>query len=126
MGLEGKCETLLEAEIQALSYCLQECITRGYKEMDVEIDSLQLVQMVQGKITHWKVQNKISRIAALIASSSSTLTHIFRESNMAADWIAKHSWKKRQHLLWKADTRHTGMKKLIQMEISGLPQIRLG
>ncbi|GAA0142551.1 hypothetical protein LIER_35588 [Lithospermum erythrorhizon] len=69
MGLEGKCETPLDAEIQALSFCLQECIARGYKEMGVEIDSLQLVQMIQGKITHWKVQNKISRIAALLAVS---------------------------------------------------------
>ncbi|GAA0169689.1 hypothetical protein LIER_24117 [Lithospermum erythrorhizon] len=126
MGLEGKCETPLDAEIQALLICLQECIGRGYKKMAIEIDSLQLVLMIQGKITHWKAQSKISRIATIIASSSSTLTHTYRERNMAADWIAKHSWKKRQHFLWKADTGHKGMTKLIQLEISGLPQIRLG
>ncbi|GAA0156595.1 hypothetical protein LIER_38300 [Lithospermum erythrorhizon] len=57
MGLEGKCETQFDAEIQALLICLQECIARGYERMD---------------------------------------------------------------------TRHVGMKKLIQLEISGLPQIRLG
>ncbi|GAA0175390.1 hypothetical protein LIER_41908 [Lithospermum erythrorhizon] len=81
---------------------------------------------LEGKIAHWKAQNKITQIAALISSSSSTLTHIFRERNMAADWIAKNSWKKRQQFVWEADTRHIGMKNLIQLEISGLPQIRLG
>ncbi|GAA0175389.1 hypothetical protein LIER_41907 [Lithospermum erythrorhizon] len=86
----------------------------------------ELVHMIQGKIAHWKAQNKITQIAALISSSSSTLTHIFRERNMAADWIAKNSWKKRQQFVWEADTRHIGMKNLIQLEISGLPQIRLG
>ncbi|GAA0156185.1 hypothetical protein LIER_38230 [Lithospermum erythrorhizon] len=45
---------------------------------------------------------------------------------MKADWITKNSWKKGEKFIWEADTKDIGMKRLIQLEISGLPQIRLG
>ncbi|GAA0157951.1 hypothetical protein LIER_15100 [Lithospermum erythrorhizon] len=37
MRLEEKCETPLDAEIQALLICLQECIARGYERMGIVI-----------------------------------------------------------------------------------------
>ncbi|GAA0160574.1 reverse transcriptase [Lithospermum erythrorhizon] len=125
MGFQGSCATALDAEIQALLICLQECVSRGHTRMQIEIDSIQLVQMVHGKIAHWQHYNRIAHIAALLLSSHSSLSHVFREKNMAADWIAKQSWKKGHHIIWEADTKEIGMHRLLQLEMSGHPQIRM-
>ncbi|GAA0168098.1 hypothetical protein LIER_22897 [Lithospermum erythrorhizon] len=48
----------LEAELEALLLCLQVCKHKGLYGVQVEVDSLMIVQMTTKKTSHWTLQNK--------------------------------------------------------------------
>ncbi|GAA0184602.1 hypothetical protein LIER_31890 [Lithospermum erythrorhizon] len=70
--------------------------------------------------------NKITQIATLIQDSGSSMTHILRERNMAVDWIAKRVWKTKHERVWLPGTTDTSLLRLVQLDGTGLPQLRLG
>ncbi|GAA0139119.1 hypothetical protein LIER_42564 [Lithospermum erythrorhizon] len=121
-GIYGLCSSPLQAEVEALLSILQLCIHKGYNKMQIEVDSLQLVHMITGKIAHWKLYNNLAHIRTLLSSFGSHLIHIYRETNMIADWIAKHSCKKMQNFTWE-DQSYSILQRLVQLDL-GLPQIR--
>ncbi|GAA0160856.1 hypothetical protein LIER_17313 [Lithospermum erythrorhizon] len=125
-GFQGCSASALQAEVDALLGCLRRCVSEGYGKLHIEVDSLQLVNMIQQKSANWTMQSKITQISTLIQASGSTLKHIFRERNMAADWIAKQVWKTKQEKVWLQGTSDGAMQRLMQLESSGLPQLRLG
>ncbi|GAA0157176.1 hypothetical protein LIER_38412 [Lithospermum erythrorhizon] len=86
VGLHGKCSSPLQGEVDALYHCLRSCAQKGYTNLQVEIDSLQLVTMIKDRKAHWTLINKVTHIAHILSQTSSKLAHIFRERNMAADW----------------------------------------
>ncbi|KAG9141216.1 hypothetical protein Leryth_001701 [Lithospermum erythrorhizon] len=93
MDRKEKKDSVIEAETNSLLYCLQVCISRGFKQILIEVDSSLLVHMIKGRIANWKMFNKIIHIAALLEPSGSTIAHVYREKNQVAYWMAKHSLK---------------------------------
>ncbi|GAA0165793.1 hypothetical protein LIER_40058 [Lithospermum erythrorhizon] len=125
-GVQGCSSSALQAEVESLLGCLRRCVSEGYDKLHIEVDSLQLVNMIHHKAANWTMQNKITQITTLIQASGSTLNHIFRERNMAADWIAKQVWKTRQGMMFFQGTTDRAMQRVVQLEICGLPQLRMG
>ncbi|KAG9143964.1 hypothetical protein Leryth_021635 [Lithospermum erythrorhizon] len=109
IGEYGTNSSPLEAEIEALYLWLRACIKQGYNRPKVEVDSILLVKKVRDMAAHWQVYNKVNHIATMVESSGSSMVHIHRERNMAADWIAKNSLKKKGHYIWEASTTNQGM-----------------
>ncbi|GAA0144869.1 reverse transcriptase [Lithospermum erythrorhizon] len=124
VGFQGLCSSSIQAEVDALLLCLRSSVQKGYSRLQIEVDSMLLVNMVTTQKAHWQLIHKVLQIAELLSSSGSSLVHIFREKNLAADWIAKKAWKNQANYIWEANTTDKGMQGLIRLEQSGLPQLR--
>ncbi|GAA0171131.1 hypothetical protein LIER_25238 [Lithospermum erythrorhizon] len=59
LGLQGSCTSPIQAEVEALFSCLRICAGQGHKHMDIEVDSLQLVNMIKTKKAPWQLRNTI-------------------------------------------------------------------
>ena len=66
-------------------------VQAGYMELIIEGDNLVVIQALQGKIpVPWKIANIITDIhGCFLQGSWITINHIYREANMAADWLSK-------------------------------------
>ncbi|GAA0141072.1 hypothetical protein LIER_02300 [Lithospermum erythrorhizon] len=115
----------LEAELDALLFCLQVYKTKGLYGIQVEVDSSMVVKMTTHMMAHWRLHNKLSQVLSIFKSLDATIEHIYREKNLAADWIAGNSMRKEQNFVWEAVTADQAMQRLIQLDKSGLPQLRI-
>ncbi|GAA0168908.1 reverse transcriptase [Lithospermum erythrorhizon] len=120
-GIFGLCPSALEAEVEALLSIMKWCSIKGYSRMHIEVDTLQLVHMIHGNVAHWQLSNKLAYIRKLLTSLGSHITHIYREKNMIADWIAKHSCKNKQDYNW-GEGPDTVLRRLVKLDL-GLPQL---
>jgi ribonuclease HI len=61
----------------------------GYNDIEVQVDSLLLMRMVQGQIPFpWRLQRNMLEILSLMESIRACSTHVWREANFPADWLA--------------------------------------
>jgi len=81
------------AEGQALWDGLQAALNSGYQRLDVEGDNYAIISALRKETTiPWQVKNVIQDIHALLLQAEEVwVTHIYREANMAADWLSKLS-----------------------------------
>lgn len=92
------------AEARALLQGLKLCVHKGVLQWDVEMDSLVLMQIIQGKAgTPWAITYEIREISQLLQKLDHFLMHTFRESNMAADCLANLGCKCEKYLFFEAD-----------------------
>ncbi|GAA0169254.1 hypothetical protein LIER_23780 [Lithospermum erythrorhizon] len=125
VGKYGTNDSSLEAELDALLFCLQVCKTKGLYGIQVEVDSSMVVKMTTHMMAHWRLHNKLSQVLSIFKSLGVIIEHIYREKNLAADWIAGNSMRKEQNFVWEAATADHAMQRLIQLDKSGLPQLRI-
>ena len=71
---------------------IQAALATGYHHLIVEGDNNIVIQAIQGQIhIPWQIQTLIRDIHNMLSPSVHCLFHhIYREGNMAADWIAKY------------------------------------
>ncbi|GAA0147841.1 reverse transcriptase [Lithospermum erythrorhizon] len=120
-GIYDQCSSPLHAEVEALLSILQWCKNKGHSNMQIEVDSLQLVHMIHGNFAPWQLSNKLGHIRTLLTSLGSHITHIYREKNTIADWLAKHSCNNKQDYTW-GEGPDTIMQRLVKLDL-GLPQL---
>lgn len=78
------------AECNTVLIGLQRCIELQVAGIDIEVDSLSLVQIIQGtSIPPWRCIHVCRRIWQLLTQVDWTIHHIFRQSNTAADFLSK-------------------------------------
>ena len=82
---------VLVAEATAVRDGLKSAIEAGWKRIQVEGDNKVVISAICGNITPpWQIAAIIEDIRTLSRGCDDiTFTHIYRESNMAADWVAK-------------------------------------
>lgn len=84
----GEANVLLVEDL-ALLWGLQLCLDRGLLGFAAEVDSKTLVLLVKsGTLAPWPLCNTLRKIRSLISSSGASLSHAFRQANMAADTLA--------------------------------------
>jgi len=79
------------AESRALWEGIQAALTAGYTSFDIEGDNALVIAAVKndGGLP-WRITTVISDIRHLLLQApSATLTHVYREANLAADWLSK-------------------------------------
>ena len=83
---------ILVAEATALRDGLRTALRRGYRKIEVEGDNMIVIQAVRKQILPpWQIQTIIADIWNLITDCEQVrISHIYREGNMAADWMAKY------------------------------------
>ncbi|GAA0174198.1 hypothetical protein LIER_27640 [Lithospermum erythrorhizon] len=108
----------LEAELDALLFCLQVCKIKGLYGIQVEMDSSMVVKMKTHMMAHWRLHNKLSQVLSIFKSLGATIEHIYREKNLAGDWIAGNSMRNEQNFVWEAATADHAMQRLVLLEIN--------
>ena len=80
------------AEGRALRDGLQVAVEAGYKQLHIEGDNLILIEAVKGESTiPWRLKYAIHDIRMMLSQLDDVqVNHIYREANIAADWLAKY------------------------------------
>ncbi|KAL0904830.1 hypothetical protein M5K25_026985 [Dendrobium thyrsiflorum] len=125
----GKADTsnVLTAELLGLLYGLISCSERGFLNINIEVDAINLIQIFNRKDSMGNPGNfyTIRRINQLLISVNYTLSHIYREGNACADFFAKMgSQMVGFHLFSEANLPFIA-KGIITLDKAGLPYIRI-
>ena len=92
VGSHG-CTSVIMAEARGLRDGVQAATMASYKDIIVEGDNQMIINALLGTIsTPWKISNVIRDVRFLLQSSNNDkfqVQHIYREANMAADWLSK-------------------------------------
>jgi len=93
---------ILVAEATALRDGISTALREGHRRLEVEGDNLIVIQAVRKHICPpWQIAPIVEDIWNMITSCDSiSFTHIYREGNLAADWIAKYGCLIRSHSLY--------------------------
>ena len=83
--------SILVAEARALRDGLRLAIQAGFTNIIIEGDNKTVIQALKGMVhVPWKISTIIEDIHAWQTHGIQlTITHVFREANMAADWLSK-------------------------------------
>ena len=101
-------------------------LDEGYYCVDVESDSLMLVEVLRGKLNPpWAVLQEIRRMKLLISDMDVNMFHVYRESNRIADWLANTGCKDRRLIAYDSwDLLPRRIKGFLNLDRLGLPNIR--
>ncbi|XP_027103196.1 uncharacterized protein [Coffea arabica] len=79
----------LQAETRSLLYGVQQYLSRGFSRVQIEVDSLLLVNILRDKSRcPWRVRSKIESIQTVLRTGWS-VEHCYREANQVADALSK-------------------------------------
>ena len=94
--------SILVAEATALRNGLRAAVEAGFSKVIIEGDNQILIQAIQGLIQPpWEIQVLVQDIHYHIQSCVyAIVTHIFREANRAADWLAKLGLSLSSTIVW--------------------------
>ena len=86
----GRASSLV-AEARALKAGVLLAIQEGVSKISIEGDNLLVIQSLKGGCHGpWQIAHIVQDVkASLTQFSSVSINHIFREANMAADWLSK-------------------------------------
>lgn len=78
----------VQAKARAFSLAVKLCKDLGFSQFHVEVDSLMLVRIVQGKYRYtWSIQLQVDELTDL-SCLFAFVTHYFRQANKPADVLA--------------------------------------
>ncbi|XP_075107101.1 uncharacterized protein LOC142180078 [Nicotiana tabacum] len=93
------------AEAMAIQVGLKWCIDYGYKEVEVESDSLVLINAINKHIgTPWQIAHLVEQIRELRQEGNFKFSYCYREANCTADLLANWSIYKTSTFFTEADT----------------------
>lgn len=93
--------------------------------VDIEMDSLVLVNIVQSKVnTPWVIRYEIRNILSLLGAMDYTIGHVYRECNAAADWLVNFGVKIQSRIHFDSDVIPARLRGIVRIDRSGLPCIR--
>jgi len=83
--------SILLAEGRALRDGLQAAFLSGFRCLEIEGDNKLIIQAIQGQVSvPWELCTIVKDIQTTIDQCNQVLSrHIYREANMAADWLSK-------------------------------------
>ena len=92
---------MIVAEATAMRDGISTALQAGFRRLEVEGDNRIVIEAVQRKIqAPWQIAPILEDIWNMVAGCEDVLfRHIYREGNMAADWMAKYGCTLRCHSL---------------------------
>jgi len=93
--------SILVAEATAMRDGIRTALQAGYRRLEVEGDNQIVIKAVLKHIqAPWQIAPILEDIWNMVAGCETVLfRHIYREGNMAADWMAKYGCSLRCHSL---------------------------
>ncbi|KAL0295687.1 UNVERIFIED_CONTAM: hypothetical protein Scaly_3092700 [Sesamum calycinum] len=98
----------------------------GISRLWIKTDASAIISIINSTTRgHWKYQHLIMRIHDLLGKIEYKLTHIYREGNGVADYLANEACRLQQHRFISCDQQIDGkLKGLIRMDARQLPNFR--
>ncbi|KAL6550382.1 hypothetical protein OROMI_020870 [Orobanche minor] len=113
------------AELYAIWRGLEFCIDKHFDKVWVEVDSKIALSLIEHSTTsHWQLQGIISKIRDFRGSIEIHFSHIFREGNAVADWLANHGCDRKDFFLHNVYSISGKLIGLIKLDKMSYPYIR--
>ncbi|XP_016482447.2 uncharacterized protein LOC107803276 [Nicotiana tabacum] len=97
-GKEIKEGTNMEAETIAILEAIQTCVQQGYANIHIQTDSLFLKNVIDGTWDPpWAIEAYVQEIKQFMARCNCRVSHIMREGNKLADFLANHALDHEDH-----------------------------
>nr|YP_010502929.1 Ribonuclease H [Psychotria viridis]UXD78706.1 Ribonuclease H [Psychotria viridis] len=109
--------TSFQAELKALIHGLELCQQLGLTHGTLEMDSKMVVDMINGCVScPWRFYHELHGARVLLRSLSLHLTHILRESNAVADYLAKLASLQQASITFAASDLPPFVKGLVSLD----------
>ncbi|KAG6467503.1 hypothetical protein ZIOFF_074694 [Zingiber officinale] len=82
----------LRAELFGILNGLELCIANQYLPIWLESDSMVALKAIQSSCVGWELRNLINKIKGLIVKHHIRYSHVYREANAAADYLANQTF----------------------------------
>ncbi|PKU77129.1 Putative ribonuclease H protein [Dendrobium catenatum] len=120
----NKC-SVLYAELMAIYKALQLCLSSGYFKIWLEVDAILVINCLAADyIGNFDTFYILKDIKKMLSHLDYKISHIWREGNSAADFLAKNGAKLHQYTLFYNNDIPFILRGLINLDKSGLPYIR--
>ncbi|KAL6570169.1 hypothetical protein OROMI_014683 [Orobanche minor] len=114
------------AELYAIWRGLEFCIDNHFDKVWVEVDSKIALSLIEHSTTsHWQLQGIISKIRDFRGSIEIRFSHIFREGNAVADWLANHGCDRKDFFLHNVYSISGKLLGVIKLDKMSYPYIRI-
>ncbi|KAI0498490.1 hypothetical protein KFK09_019378 [Dendrobium nobile] len=121
------CRSAIQAEINALILGLQVCSNLGFNFIWIEVDAALLIQIISNAIPgNPENYYRIRKLKLSLTKFHYHISHIFREANSCADWLAKYGCDSTSYEDLNINNLHPLLLGMILLDNSGLPYIRYG
>ena len=119
--------SILVAEGRTLRDGVHAAIMVGYSRLQIEGDNLIVIEALQGKAAiPWRINYIIEDVRnLLIQVDQVVIKHIYREANMAADWLSKYGHSISNAML-ATDLCHPELRNIVRDDMLGRTLARRG
>ncbi|XP_035541522.1 uncharacterized protein LOC118344586 [Juglans regia] len=114
------------AELRSLLEGVRRCYQLGFRRVDIEVDSQLIVSWVtKGTCNIWYLEDFWEELQGLLGCLEYRLTHVFREGNAVADYLAKRG-AEGLNCDWSFnDALPSQLRGLLRLDKIGIPYLRI-
>ncbi|KAG6488356.1 hypothetical protein ZIOFF_049599 [Zingiber officinale] len=114
----------IRAELMAILRGLELCVDRQLSPIWLESDSLVALHIIRSSGISWEFREEILRIRRLVRQYGVRCTHIYREGNAAADFLANQAYQVEGERVMEGQEIDGLLLGICRMDRVGLPYIR--
>ncbi|KAG6469540.1 hypothetical protein ZIOFF_070469 [Zingiber officinale] len=114
----------IRAELMAILRGLELCVDRQLSPIWLESDSLVALHIIRSSGISWEFREEILRIRRLVRQHGVRCTHIYREGNAAADFLANQAYQVEGERVTEGQEIVGLLLGICRMDRLGLPYIR--
>ncbi|KAG6469541.1 hypothetical protein ZIOFF_070470 [Zingiber officinale] len=114
----------IRAELMAILRGLELCVDRQLSPIWLESDSLVALHIIRSSGISWEFREEILRIRRLVRQYGVRCTHIYREGNAAADFLANQAYQVEGERVMEGQEIGGLLLGICRMDRLGLPYIR--
>ncbi|KAI3446364.1 hypothetical protein Pfo_003029 [Paulownia fortunei] len=113
------------SELYALNRGLQLALIRGITHLWIEIDALAVIHILRSSaLGHWRLQQLLVNIKNVLHHMTTSITHIYREGNRVADFLANAACDTTSSKTFTAKDLYGHILRFIRMDQLGTPLFR--
>lgn len=125
-GKEIKEGTNVEAETIAILEAIKTCVQQGYANIHIQTDSLFLKNVIDGTWDPpWAIEAYVQEIKQFMARCNCRVSHIMREGNKLADFLANHALDHEDHEAHNFQQLEIQEKRIVNSNKLQCPYLRI-
>ncbi|KAL2237402.1 UNVERIFIED_CONTAM: putative ribonuclease H protein, partial [Sesamum indicum] len=115
-----------QAELRAIHRGLKICIEKGFHNIWIETDAMVIIKLISSpRQGAWDHQITLQSIRKLLRQIEYKISHIFREGNQVAAFLANQVCTSQQLSILTKEHLPSKVKDIVNLDSCGLPHVRL-